>query len=178
MKLFIFLLLLCFSTSAFYQQEDVILWNKNQRLSWKDFTGLADEKSSYYAATFASIRYRYQYSSTGKVYNVKFEVYSYFTKSKSWSKKERQSVALLQHEQLHFDITELYARKLKEELERNKYTENYKSEIAEIFNIKKRELKQMEDKYDEETNHSQNKEKQQEWENYVAKELSKSTPAD
>jgi hypothetical protein len=147
----------------------MIEWNEGQRLEWVDFLGNVNDSSSYDAESFAEIRYNYTFNTTRGFF---FHVYANFNKNASWSRKEFRSFALLKHEQLHFDIAELYARKMKEAFENYNYTENYREEIAQIFNEKKLEYHLMQLKYDEQTSHSLDKEKQQEWELLVNRELS------
>jgi hypothetical protein len=176
MKVIVLFVLVSITRIAGYAQDDIIFWSKQQPLKWEDYKGQVDETSKFYAATLASIKYRYGYNKTGTVHNFKFQVNSYFTKSRSWSKKEHQSAPLLKHEQLHFDLTELYARKLKEELERTSYTDDFKERITQIFNSKKTELSNIQQRYDDETDHSRNKEKQMEWQAYIDGELRKTKP--
>ena len=92
-----------------------------------------------------------------------FEVSANFNKNTSWCRKEYQSETLLKHEQLHFDIAELFARKLKLAFSNYSYSRNYQNEILEIFEEKKLEYHAMQRRYDEETEHSLNMFKQKEW---------------
>lgn len=61
-------------------------------------------------------------------------------------------VAALRHEQLHFDITQMYARKIK-------YGSDSKEAIKEWILL--------EDQYDKETNHGLNMEVQKKWEQKI-----------
>jgi len=45
-----------------------------------------------------------------------FEVKALFVKQESWT-TDSTDIALLQHEQLHFDIGELYAQKIREKID-------------------------------------------------------------
>ncbi len=176
MKIFLLIALISIERIATYSQDEIIFWNDKQPLKWEDFTGSLVETSGFYASTHSSIKYRYSYNTSGTIYNLRFDVSSYFIKGKSWTLKERQTPALLKHEQLHFDITELYARKLKEELEKQSYSNDFKDQVPQIFNAKKLELDSVQKRYDDETDHSMNKEKQKEWEVYINEELRKTRP--
>jgi len=79
----------------------------------------------------------------------------------------------LKHEQLHFDIAELFSLRLKGLFENYNYTEDFEYEIQLLFDEKKREYQLMQRQYDEETNHSRVKKKQKEWESYISSELTK-----
>lgn len=80
---------------------------------------------------------------------------------------------MLNHERLHFDITELYARKFRKQLQESTFTYNINDEMDKIHDVINKELGAMQKKYDNETDHSQIVEKQIEWEKYIAVELEK-----
>lgn len=151
-------------------QENFIRWNLNQRLQWDDFSGKVCDTSKFDAETFAEICYRY---TSDNLKDFKFEVYANFNKNISWRRKNMQCDALLKHEQLHFNIAALFAIKLNREFENYHYTSNYNEEILEIFNKNKFAYQAMQLQYDLETNHSLNRQKQQEWENNLDRELEK-----
>ena len=82
---------------------------------------------------------------------------------------------MLNHEQLHFDIAELFARKLRKELEKPRFTTASTEEIFSAVASFNMELDKMQKRYDNETNHYRNKKKQKKWEIYVGEELAKLT---
>lgn len=149
-------------------QVQPIIWEENKTLAWADFRGKANDTSRFDAAAYAEICYNYAFYS---LKDYQFNVEARFNKTISWSKKKNQNPALLQHEQLHFDIAQLYALRLKQDFENFVYSKNFKEEILEVFNRKKLEYKMIQHRYDEETNHSLNIEKQKEWEGFIAIEL-------
>lgn len=167
------LVFLCLAHLKNFAQQNNIIWSETQPLQWSDFEGQAIDSSGFDAESFAEVKYNYRFKSTSDFY---FEVFANFNKNISWSRKEYQSDALLKHEQLHFDIAGLYAAKLKEAFERFRYTQNFRNEILAIFNEKKTEYQLLQTRYDDETNHSVNKEKQREWEKFIADELSHIKP--
>lgn len=133
MKTFLIIVFTCAVIQSFGQQEKVI-WNEKQPLQWFDFAGPVNDSSSFDAESFAEVVYNYKFNSP-KDFN--FEVVANFNKNISWYKKEYQSQALLKHEQLHFDIAALYARKLKAAFDNYQYSKDYKNEILQIFNQKR-----------------------------------------
>jgi hypothetical protein len=173
MKSLIVAALLCIGNTIAYGQENFLVWNENKPLEWNDFSGQTNDSSNYDAEAFAEVRYRYSFKSTADFH---FEVLASFNKNISWSRKQRRSQDLLKHEQLHFDIAEVYARKMKEMFNNHEYGKNFANEILQLFNEKKLEYHAMQQRYDEETNHSLNKEKQIEWEVYVHEELNRLKP--
>ncbi len=96
-----------------------------------------------------------------------------FIKNESWSKKEERNNLLLQHEQIHFDIAELYRRKVvKKVLETTFDKHNYKEKLDEIIDkVWLKEYQEMQARYDEETNYSKIIKEQIEWNKYVDQQL-------
>jgi hypothetical protein len=169
MKAVVFLVFICSISSAFCQ-ESFITWNDKKPLQWLDFAGPVKDSSTFDAESFAEVKFSYTFNSLN---DFKFDVNATFNKNTSWYKKETQSLSLLKHEQLHFDIAELFAKKLKADFDNHVYTVNFKNEIAEIFDRKRVQYHLMQEKYDEETSHSLNAEKQRQWEFAIRDELRK-----
>jgi hypothetical protein len=168
MKAFLLIAFICFTSLHTFSQQNIITWNEKQPLQWIDFAGPVKENSSFDAESFAEVKYHYKFNSPSDFH---FEVFANFNKHVSWYKKKSQSEDLLKHEQVHFDIAALYAKLLKEAFETFQYSENYHEEIQEIFSQKKNEYHLMQQQYDEETNHSLNKESQKRWEKFVLDKL-------
>ena len=86
-----------------------------------------------------------------------------------------QSVYLLNHEYIHFDITELFARKFRQKILQIKPM-HYKKTIAEIDRLFTSIINEMDieqSKYDKESDHSRNEGKQMIWSKKVPLELKK-----
>ena len=81
--------------------------------------------------------------------------------------------SVLAHEQKHFDIDELYARKLRKQVKENTYTSysNLKTKSDSLYNVIDKEMDIFQDKYDEETDGSMNGDKQREWNKKVMDEI-------
>lgn len=103
---------------------------------------------------------------------VAFEVVTYFYPAISWYQPALCDSLILSHEQLHFDISELYARKLKKRLLAQTYIYgNVKSNVKSIYQHNNKLLDDFQNKYDEETNFSRNREKQEAWRLHIEKAL-------
>ncbi len=149
-------------------------WRVNEKLEWSDFRGGPDPDSPYSASTYSGISYRYTAKTAIKKVHVTFEVACYFIPDKSWVKEGFESdKKLLAHEQLHFDITELFARKLHQKLKNTRFTKNHHKQIKTIYNTILNKRKLMQELYDAETNHSDNEVLQKKWEIKIAKLLKK-----
>jgi predicted secreted Zn-dependent protease len=79
----------------------------------------------------------------------------------------------LGHEKLHLDITELYVRKYRQQLDRLVVNQNIKIQMNQIHEAINDALDKTQKTYDEQTNHSINVEAQRYWEAYIAEELQK-----
>ena len=160
---------------SFHNEQDyeTISWNVNAPLTWNDFKGEAPERARAAATTASGITYRFSTNSTQNVdvVEIDFEVSTYFYPNKSWYKPELCDDVILGHEQLHFDISELFARKLRERLKNTRFTKNVKTEIKTIYKDVLEELSDFQDNYDEETNYSRNHEQQLIWNEKIADAL-------
>lgn len=141
-------------------------WNEFYRLQWDDFQGEPDKNSLGDAATAVQIK--------AKPFLVKkkiqYDVVALFNRKKSWYRD--QSASLLAHEQLHFDIAELYARKIRRKIdEMNKQGINdiktYNAAIQELL----AESNEVDRQYDVETLHGAMTRKQAAWSSKVKAEL-------
>ena len=165
----IFLLLF---NAASYGQEDFLTWSKNRPLRWDDFSGRINDTSNFEAECFAQVRYSYKLNSLKEF---TFDVQAIFDKSTSWIKPVNKSNALLKHEQVHFDIAQLYACKLRQAFSSYTYTSNFAAEILSVFDKLNREYHYMQKMYDEQSNHSLVSAKQKQWEAFIDEELMNAT---
>ena len=155
------------------ETKDIIYWNKQTKLTWKDFQGIRPEHefTDYGTEVMAAsaVEIRYLAMILGK--SISFKVYCRFVKNKSWT-KDTISQKLLAHEQLHFDIGELYARKIRQKIfllkeHGVKNYDIYKHEIDKLL----AERDSTDIKYDKETLHGAIDFAQQEWNKKIEEEL-------
>lgn len=167
------LILIFLSSASTLQQKqlenNLISWNSERKLKWSDFLGEVP-KSKYLATTYTTIR---AIPITYCIDSLQYNITSDFLCDESWT-KDRVSVSLLAHEQLHFDISELAARKIRKEYSEYNLMDlktSYKK-LSDIFKKYSTSfLDSMEIKYDKETNHGVNLEIQLLWEKKIKKEL-------
>jgi len=147
-----------------------ISWDINNQIEWKDFKGRVKKTSPLDAYTMLGISVEIIGQKNGKV---DMGVFGYFEKNKSWVKPGEKTNHLLSHERKHFDLCEVFRRKLIKNLEASK-TYNYDSfsdEIEKIFNKNFEDYTKEQERYDEETHHSQKIESQIKWNKFISKEL-------
>lgn len=141
--------------------DSLIIWEEGRKLTVDDFQGKPVLKSPANAMTSYNILTIYSLDSP-----FQWRVISYFVKNRSWVKIEQLCSNTIEHEQGHFDIGELYARKLSREIGNIKCIID--SMPWKIYYARKRiskEVEIMQNKYDKETNYSRNIQKQTMWTN-------------
>jgi hypothetical protein len=153
------------------QEENAILWDPGHRLKWSDFKAEPQENSPVAAITASGISYRFSAMDGGKKMEVDCSINTFFYPESSWYRPELASQNILSHEQLHFDISELFARKMRARVERFSFTSDVKAEMNQIYEQILKELQSFQKRYDEETNFSRKVEKQIEWNNKIAQAL-------
>lgn len=172
-----FLIAFLFSGTHFWAQEerDKVFWEKNG-LTWINFEAQPNANSSFHANTNAGLSYSWGLKNDNGVIELEYEVKSYFNKKGSWVKRGSKNEYLLKHEQVHFDITELHARKLRKKLSEinvNTLGKEPREVLNKYYKVIEKERGLMQQKYDRETNHSLNKNAQLKWQEFVETELSK-----
>lgn len=148
-----------------------IPWEASRKLTWDDFKGPVPPDAVPAATTASGISYRYSANLMHHEVNLDFDVTAYFYPEESWYKAERCDAQILQHEQLHFDISEVFARRMRMKLRQTSFTENVKSEIQKIYRETLNELEDLQDQYDWETNFSRNTEAQERWNTRIKEAL-------
>lgn len=169
MRIFIPFVLIAFTlmgASTSDRMNDDLHWDPVKSLSWDDFRGRPDHLAKGDAASRISLRAR-PYKKRNQLFYVVTPV---FHRNESWCKKPTPE--LLAHEQLHFDIAELFARKSRMKISTLKRqgvrdVSVYNAAVSEIFE----ESNRVDAQYDHETVHGASRKKQTEWEYSVRIEL-------
>ena len=150
-------------------------WDASYKLSWTDFRAKPNTNANAVAITASGITFGFSITKTDDNVIVGFtsDVHAHFYPEQSWYKKERADSQILGHEQLHFDITELYARKFRQRISHLKTSNSIRKELKAVHNAILKELSQIQGQYDKETNYSIHSESQTKWQTYIAVELDK-----
>jgi hypothetical protein len=154
------------SFTGIIAKDAPIPWNKDRKLTWADFKARPDNNSENAALTSSGIAFGWGYDEKGFSYTITCT----FDPTKSWGRVKNDLI--LAHEQGHFDITEIYARKLKQAL--TGYTFNEKTagkDIGPIYSRLMNEHVKMQADYDRESDHSRKAVPQQQWLVKIAREL-------
>ena len=154
------------------ENDSIIIWNKDRKIIGDDFLSerrFHEERLSAGAVIEMSIS---MYPKKVRCWDLDYiEVVAQMIKHKSWSVVRTEWG--LNHEQTHFDIAELYARKIRKSLAKF-IEESEECDLKGVADIYYRFIEdhwQTQFLYDEETKHSINFEKQKEWDKKIACQL-------
>lgn len=147
-------------------------YQEHAQLTWQDFKGVPPQGAHHFASVNCGMGYSFSSKKINGNIKVNVEVTSYFYPQLSWKKNlDEDNMLLLAHEQLHWDISELYARKLREAFTKYVPQKNVKKEIDFIFQKFEEERQRVQSTYDKETNHGLLKEMQATWSLKIKEEL-------
>jgi hypothetical protein len=144
---------------------DTIVWSANYQLQQADFKSKPRGKGA--GATVSGI-YFHAKEVSGEVI---FVVENFFVKSKSFLREE--SAYVLKHEQVHFDIGEVHARKFRQRLSLKDFSKvkDIMTEVRKIYDRTVAESNREQNTYDDFTEHGRNPARQKIWNEKVAAEL-------
>lgn len=156
------------------ENPDYILYNLDRELAIKDFRGKPDMSSEGVGATYSGIQLSMKGKSANGKMNINVEMMVYFDRSNSWMKPEGKDERVLKHEQIHFDLTGIYACKMYKAIMSETFnSKNVKQKLRDIQKQFTDELQQQQALYDRETKHGTLLEPQKEWSIKVSKLKSK-----
>jgi hypothetical protein len=162
-KVFFSLLLVCVSV---IQTNSLIPWNASRRLTWSDFKGDPDPHSTNAALTSSNINIEFGYDEDGFQYSIKCS----FDQNRSWVRIQTNDV--LAHEQGHFDIAEIYARRLNKLMKAYRFNaKTAGKDLNLLYENAMKQHRQTQIEYDQETDYSRNRPKQEEWLKKISDDL-------
>lgn len=150
------------SSSAVFME-----WREEKPLSWNDFRGRAPSSSPLSALTASAIEYSYDCDGG----RLEITVRAIFIPGDSWVRADARNAYILAHEQLHFDITEIYARKLRRELQGQVFSCRDTRKIETIARQVLDGWKKAQHHYDRETDHSLKRPEQEAWAGSIGEQL-------
>lgn len=145
--------------------KDTIIWSSASALTPDLFQAKRSKGSGGY--TSAGILFYTNEKNGNMIYHVE----AFFLKSKSFLKDS--SIYIMRHEQLHFNISELNARRLRQRIIARDFAKvkNIRQEIQRMYDKTAAETQRDQDKYDRETENGLNAVKQKMWSDTIAKQL-------
>ncbi|WP_082318057.1 DUF922 domain-containing protein [Hymenobacter sp. DG25A] len=144
-------------------------WQPNRPLTWTDFQARPTLPAELAALTSANLDVRVNCVN----YQVTTTVRAVFTPSESWVRNaSKAKPELLRHEQIHFDLTELHARRVRQKITLAKFNcDRLQPALNNFTRIAFNDWRREEARYDMETNHGLNAAKQLAWEQNVQQRL-------
>ncbi len=159
------------SLVGFSQEKEAIPWASNLKLQWDNFKANPPKDSRVAAITASGISYQFSAIEKNGRVELDCEIGTYFYPNESWYRPETANLIILSHEQLHFDISELFARQMRERIREFSFTKNVKAEVKTIYSEILSEMRDFQELYDLETNFSRNVEEQLRWNTEIAAAL-------
>jgi len=174
--------------------DEFILWTEDQKLTWDDYLGTPDKYPKSFdlsdrkvrAFTWGDMKIDSHFEKAPSIicqYQIiKVNAIGRFDKKQSWVKEEvLDSPDVLKHEQGHFDIMEVFARKTQStlllkifECPNGVYDEQLiKNEIQKLVLDFGNEGQKIHVKYDDETNTGHDLNRQNSWERQIDSDLMK-----
>ena len=155
-------------------REDAIVWAARRPLTWADFKGEPPDNAGVVAA-----RTNYTIIHGMQCAGRKFEyrVVAGFRTKESWVRHAilrtpADSARALRHEQTHFDLSEVHARRLRRYFAELMAPCNLSSgDLATAANTMERNEKAAQSRYDEETDNGRNATQQARWDKEVDAQL-------
>ncbi|MFD1095421.1 DUF922 domain-containing protein [Salegentibacter chungangensis] len=157
------------------EKQEKMSWDENRPLTWEDFKGEAPKDRAYkfQANSSTGIAYDWYYGHKNGEPILRYSVTSNFYPNLSWVRNPEDKVYLLAHEQLHFDISELHARKLRKAMDEYEIGRNIRRDLLRLYNTIEKERQEMQKAFDVETHNGMYKDVESRWRNFIAEELKK-----
>ncbi|MBD8019133.1 DUF922 domain-containing protein [Kaistella pullorum] len=168
MKYKLTFLIIFFNFLAFSQ---IIEWSPNSKLTRNDFQGIIPGNTINHAGTSYNVSYEIMSTSiwTGKI---QIRTYAIFNREESWLNETYYTDGLLNHEQGHFDIAQIFAYKLQRLINKEiKNSKDFNSKISDLIKIIGDECIAFQEKYDLVTDHGTILEKQKEYDEIIEEYL-------
>jgi hypothetical protein len=154
-------------------EDGLLVWSAKDPPSWKDFRGPAKRGTTTAAQTESGVTYLIQCRQS----RLAFAVLATFSPKTSWVRPDipgnsvasRQS---LRHERTHFDITELFARRLRRALAgAERVCPGREDEVRRLFDRLAEDSGDEQKRYDHDSAHGMAREAQSRWERNVRASL-------
>jgi hypothetical protein len=150
-----------------------------RQLTADDFTGDIPPNSGFYVAhTSCNVFMNYNVRNSRSNYYLTFDIQLKLNRDRSWLNRKvantpEAMVQVLRHEQGHYQIAYLMQQEMIRELNAYRYTGDYQRQANAIFKRIDDKYRQMNEDYDEDTQHMQNRKQQAAWVHFLDRELTR-----
>lgn len=159
-----------------HEAEQSFRWDASRPLTWDDFRGgIRHGASNNIAAeTSCGIGIETNLVSSGGVVHV--YAFNTFDKRESWVRAGFERIDVLLHEQGHWDICELYTRKMQARFDATNISgANIHQAVSAIYDAVSAEYLARQEQYEQETQHGIVETEQKRWMQMIGKELAASS---
>lgn len=153
-------------------RDQRIEWQGSDQLEWTDFRAEPPLSLQNIAAVTTSL-IQYRYMCTGE--NLRFSCKAIFLQDESWVREDSKTRNYLRHEQGHFNITEVFTRKLQATIDKRVYKCEEEAMLEADIEAVLEKWRDLETRYDKSTKYSLDEKMQKQWVKYI-KELLASPP--
>lgn len=146
-------------------ETEKIPYNPARKLTWNDFKGkVSPANPNELAMTASGFGFTYTASADESSMDVSVSIYCYLSKKDSWVKPEGRNDYVLNHEQRHFDLTYIFAKRFAEKLSTSSFNRtNFEAGYDRLYAQYSKQLNDAQVRYDAETTHGINKQEQEAW---------------
>jgi hypothetical protein len=167
---------------AFYRSDDPrkpeqsFKWNAAHPLTWDDFRGPMRREAGDITAAETSCGIAIETNLVTDRGAAKVYVFNTFDKQQSWVRDGYERPEVLKHEQTHWDICEVYTRKMQARFDAVQITgANLQQQVGRIYDEVSNEYLARQEQYEQETEHGTIPGEQQRWSSMIARELNPSS---
>lgn len=167
---YIFIIAL-FSFCSFVKKDapETILWNEERLLTWDDFRGKPERRFAGASTHYDIIKTLTMTNEFSATVNIE----AIFFCKKSWKKPLWVNESLLAHEQKHFDVVELFSRKLRKQIQETVFSSysDLETKSDSLYKIIDKDMDVYQDAYDDGSNGSMDGNGQRAWNKKIMDEI-------
>lgn len=174
MKVSIIIFIVLLNLTTFCQDSNYLYWSDGRRLCWSDFQGTPTDSVKTDAGITADAVIHPEFDIIFDYTNDTSAMYAVVLVrlNRSNSFVNRKSEIILKHEQGHFDIAEIFARKLRKDYQTlNISDKEFNIKIDSMSKSNYNEYREYDCNYDNDTFFGAIKKSQDEWSEKIFKEL-------
>lgn len=151
-------------------------WKEHRKLSWDDFRGPCGKPTDEtVAVTHCGMGFKTSATATASE-KPEIIVFNRFYTNKSWVMSDAKLPEILEHEQGHFDLCEIYTRRLKAALDAVDFAKpGAREELYAAYERVNAEYEARQQQYEDETTHGTIDREQKRWTANITRELTDGT---
>lgn len=153
-------------------ESSYIPYRRDNKVQVSDFKASPDHTTKGVAATYSGVQMGLRERTENGIVHIEVDLYVYFDKQRSWMKKTGRNQRVLDHEQIHFDITAVFACNLKLVLEATTWEgPDVFERLKELHKQQMQLLQETQHKYDLESKHGTDALQQKAWSDKIYNRL-------